>query len=93
MSLSFCFLIFVGLSQISPGEENTNKSDSTVPAKGVDYVVSALTNKIFEEHKRRLFRIIFSRVRAGNIKAKKFRHRRKRSIGSVKVQGLMKPRY
>ena len=96
MVLSICLLIFVGNSiQISSREENKNMSDSSLPATSVDSykIVSALSNKMLEEQKRRTFRIIFSRVKLGKNETKKFIHRRiKRSIGSVKVQGLMKPR-
>ncbi len=93
-----CLLIFVGsLIQISCGGENMNKMVSVPTMSPKSGTLSKIfwASKLVEEHKNRTER----RFRISSIGGKEMKtrknmslRRRKRSIGSVKVRGFLKPK-
>ena len=96
-----CFIICVAsLIQISCGSENMNKmiSAPAIPPKSgkLSKICLVLTSQLFEEHRNNTDKKIKTSLKRGkemkNNRKKMSLQRRKRSIGSVKVRGFLKPK-
>ena len=102
MKMPLCFYIFVGsLIQISCRNENMNKmvSASAMSLKSGKFskMAWALTSNRVEEQKTNFTerRLRISTIGKNEMKKRKkmsVQQRRKRSIGSVKVRGFLKPK-
>lgn len=102
MKMLLCLIMFVGsLIQISSGRENMNKMVSVsvptiTPKSGkLSKIILVLTRKQVEEQRNsteRRFRTSSERGKERKIRKKMSLQRRKRSIGSVKVRGFLKPK-